>query len=165
MSHEAPENPVLKFLAAPFLLVLGILFLVLALMPEAREWLNLCIEDVNFIYLSLGFLFFYMAVLVSEKNLMRRKFLGLLDEIQQLFLGRDHRQISQAVEILIGAIRNGDEKARAAASSELKRMTGKDFGNDPNRWSEWWAKHRVHFLTARQRAQETEGSDSHDESK
>jgi hypothetical protein len=160
MSHEAPENPILKLLAVPFLIVLGLFCLAGAFIPGARQWLDAWIGDVNFIYLGLGFLFFYMAVLVSEKNLMRRKFLGLLDEIQQLFLGQDYREISQAVEILIGAIRNGDEKAQAAASNQLKRMTGKDFGNDPNRWSEWWAKHRVHFLTARQRAHETEGSDS-----
>ena len=152
MSHDAPENPILKLLAVPFLIVLGLFCLAGAFIPGARQWLDAWIGDVNFIYLGLGFLFFYTAVLVAEKNRLRLKFIALLEEIQRFFYGADHKQIAHAVEILISAIEKGGDQTAKTALAELKRLTGQDFGPDHAKWKAWWAENRERFLMARQNA-------------
>lgn len=159
MTEEKPENPVLRMLAVPFLTIVGILYLLAAFLDSFRNWIDRWIGGVNFIYLGVGFLFFYMAVLVAEKNLIRQKFLGLLNEIKGFFLGPDHQKISGAVEILINALKKGDGQAAQTASRELSKITGRDFGMDHAKWEAWWLQNRIPFLMSRQK---TPGKDSHD---
>ena len=50
-----------------------------------------------------------------------------------------------AVEPLIGRLEDGEKEVVAAASSALKRITGKSFlfgGSDPRKWRKWWSKRK-----------------------
>ena len=40
------------------------------------------------------------------------------------------------------ALRDGDPNVRANAAWALKEITGKDFGEDPRKWQEWWQKNK-----------------------
>lgn len=152
MSQRETENLFLRILAVPFLVVLGLAFGAAAFVPGWRAFIDEWIGGVNFVYIGVGFLFFYTAVLVAEKNLMRRKFIGLLEEIQRFFYGADHRQFGEAVEILIRAVEKGEEKTARTAVKELKRLTGQDFGTDHAQWAAWWRENRERFMMARRKA-------------
>lgn len=52
-----------------------------------------------------------------------------------LTLGRLER--TDAVPALIEALRDPEEPVRQAALAALQRLTGEDFGDDPERWTEW----------------------------
>ncbi|MBU0755824.1 MAG: hypothetical protein KJ645_11835 [Planctomycetes bacterium] len=171
MGDEKPENPLIRSLAVPFLISVGVLFLLAAFFETFRSWIEQWIGAVNFIYLGVGFLFFYTAVLVAEKNLFRRKFLGLLDEIKGFFLGPDHHRISEAIEILLNAIGQGDEETAKTAAKEMTKITGQDFGTDHERWLAWWSENRIRFFVSRQKASDSKavtfnktGGDSDDRS-
>ena len=112
----------------------------------------------------MGFLFFYTAVLVAEKNLMRQKFIGLMEEIQSFFFGTNHKERCEAVDILIEAIRKSTGKTQAKIAAELTRLTGQNFGTDHAKWSAWWDENRVHFLISKRDADTAEKRDDHDSS-
>ncbi|MFH1998955.1 MAG: hypothetical protein ABIK28_04695 [Planctomycetota bacterium] len=136
-------------------------FIAAAVIGSWQQWIESWIGSINFIYLGTGFLFFYIAVLVAEKNLMRKKFIGLLEEIQGYFLGPDFREVCGAIDILIRALETGEEKAIQVASDQLKKMTGKDLGPDPAKWKTWWSENRIRFLMARNKNANTEGGEPH----
>jgi len=152
-----PESFWIRVLSAPFLVVLGLVFISAAVFKSWQEWIENWIGSLNFIFLGLGFLFFYMAVLVAEKNLMRKRFIGLLEEIQGYFLGPDFKQVCGAIDILIRTLESGEEKAIQLASNQLQKMTGEDFGPHPAQWKAWWAENRIRFLMARNKTANTEG--------
>lgn len=164
MTEKKSENSLLRLLAVPFIVAWGFVFVLGALWPGLRNTIENWLGEVNFVYLGVGFLFFYTAVLVAEKNLLRQKFVRLLEEIQNFFLGPDHRQVSGAVEILIKTLDVGGESAAQTAARELKRLTNQDFGIDHAAWSEWWKKNRMRFLRERRDASLAEEGRSHDTS-
>ena len=149
MPQGKPDNPIVRLLAAPFLIACGLFFIAGAFWPALRQGIDETIGELNFIYLGVGFLFFYTAVLVSEKNLIREKFLGLMEEIMGFFTGVEDRETGGAVDILISALEKGDSRAARVASAELKRLTGQDFGTDHDRWNAWWADNRERFLLSK----------------
>ncbi|MHC4944066.1 MAG: hypothetical protein ACYTG7_13710 [Planctomycetota bacterium] len=141
---------------------MGIAFLAAAFFATWRDWIDHWIGGVNFIYLGLGFLFFYVAVLVLDKDRLRQRFIRLLHEIQTFFLGPDYQKICGAVEILLNAIKKGEEKTAKTASRELCKITGEDFGTDFAKWEAWWSENRTRFLISKQNLPEAEGRDAHD---
>jgi hypothetical protein len=48
------------------------------------------------------------------------------------------RRESEAVDILIAALRGRSESAREAALRQLRRLTGQDFGLKADAWEQWW---------------------------
>jgi hypothetical protein len=44
----------------------------------------------------------------------------------------------EAVEALIGALKDSDSRVQAAAATSLKQLTKQEFGNDPEAWQKWW---------------------------
>ena len=149
MPEKKSQNFIVQVLATPFLILCGLFCLAGTLWPALRKGIDDTIGELNFIYIGLGFLFFYTAVLVAEKNLMREKFLGLMEEIMNFLTGKEGQQEGSAVDILIGALEKGDEKAARVAASELQRLTGQDFGTDHARWYAWWADNRERFLLSK----------------
>jgi hypothetical protein len=165
MPEDPSESRLVRLLAIPFLIALGLAFALGAFWPAWRGWIERGIGAFNFIYLGVGFLFFYTAVLVAEKNLMRKKFLGLMEEIMDFFYGKGHRKLCDAVEILIGALRQGDEKTSRTAAAELKRLTGQDFGPHHERWNAWWIENRERFLLERRNDSPIQERETHGSSK
>lgn len=49
---------------------------------------------------------------------------------------------SRAIEPLIVALKDKDNGVREIAAEALKEITGKDFGQDPAKWQEWWVQNR-----------------------
>ena len=54
--------------------------------------------------------------------------------------GPDARE--QVVPTLIGALDDEDTDVRRTVAWALREVTGRDFGDEPKRWSEWWAQER-----------------------
>ena len=53
----------------------------------------------------------------------------------------------RAVELLIEALAKEEDAAvREAISKALKDITGRDFGQNPNRWMGWWEKSKAIYL-------------------
>lgn len=48
----------------------------------------------------------------------------------------------RAVEPLIDALRDEIKDVRKKAAVALQEITGKDFGQEPDKWREWWEKNR-----------------------
>ena len=43
----------------------------------------------------------------------------------------------EAIRILTAALSSADPEVRTSAESNLKRLTGNDFGSDPKAWEAW----------------------------
>ena len=164
MPEKNKESFILRLFSVPFLVAVGLLFVAAVFWPTLRDTLDSWIGHRNIIYLGMGFLFFYTAVLVAEKNHMRQKFIGLLQEIQRYFYGADYAQISEAVVILIKVLLQEDEKVKENAAKQLRRLTGQDFGTHHAKWNAWWLENRERFLRERQEAALAERRESHDSS-
>jgi hypothetical protein len=39
---------------------------------------------------------------------------------------------------------------RARAARALRKITGKDFGKDPEKWQKWWEENKVMFIQEKQ---------------
>jgi len=48
----------------------------------------------------------------------------------------------KAVESLISILNDQEETIREAAAGALGKITGKDFGQDPDKWQKWWAQNK-----------------------
>lgn len=163
-NNKDKESLLLRLLSVPILVLMGLVFAVAAFWPGLDETLDSWIGYRNIIYLGMGFLFFYTAVLVAEKNHMRQKFIGLLQEIQRFFYGADYEQISEAVAILINVLCQEDDKVKEKAAKQLRRLTGQDFGISHAEWNVWWKENRERFLRERQESSQAERRESHDSS-
>jgi hypothetical protein len=52
---------------------------------------------------------------------------------------------AEAIEILLQALKTGQDRARSVASSQLRNLTGQDLGEDYQAWSEWWTANKGTF--------------------
>ncbi len=48
----------------------------------------------------------------------------------------------RVVEPLIAALKDESREVGSRAAEALKKISGKDFGKDPDRWHEWWEENR-----------------------
>ncbi|MHC4955287.1 MAG: hypothetical protein ACYTGZ_15645 [Planctomycetota bacterium] len=51
----------------------------------------------------------------------------------------------KAIPILLKTLGAGDANARATAARQLAALTGADFGEDAEAWSDWWAENKSRF--------------------
>ncbi len=73
-----------------------------------------------------------IAMMEDEEALVRSNAAAALGEM------RDPR----VVEPLIAALKDKDVNVRSRAEEALRKITGKDFGKDSDRWHEWWQENR-----------------------
>jgi len=73
-----------------------------------------------------------IVAMMDEEALVRLHAVMALGEI------RDPR----VVEPLIAALKDENGNVRRNAAEALGKITGKEFGEDPDRWHEWWEKNR-----------------------
>jgi HEAT repeat protein len=64
--------------------------------------------------------------------LMREKAAEALGETKDL----------KAVEPLIAILKDDEETFREIAAKALEKITGKDFGQDPEKWQKWWKQNK-----------------------
>ena len=89
---------------------------------------------------AVGVLALYALLLVVEQQRMGAAFKEVLKALKRF---SDSRTAgggdpqSEAVALLVGALTAPDAAVRANALEHLKRLTGRDFGEDPARWQSW----------------------------
>ena len=91
-----------------------------------------------------GLLCLYTLMLVIERQRMELRFTQVLasfkDFYQQHSTDSDERDTAKSLEavgILIAAVDSVEPTVRESAHSNLKRLTGKDFGQDRQAWQDW----------------------------
>ena len=51
----------------------------------------------------------------------------------------------EAIRILLGSLKSGNEKVRETSARQLKQLTGEDFGDDAAAWERWWKANERSF--------------------
>jgi hypothetical protein len=98
--------------------------------------------DRGALRLVVGVLCVYVAVQSLERQKLHDTFKQVLAAFQQFRAGAGERaepsarERRDAVEILIAALRRGGPTADLAISN-LKRVTGQDYGRDAEAWQRW----------------------------
>jgi hypothetical protein len=46
---------------------------------------------------------------------------------------------------LIAALKDSYPNIKEQAAEVLKKMTGEEFGTDPEKWQQWWEKNKANF--------------------
>ena len=88
-----------------------------------------------------GCAFLVAAALAAEKDRLRVRMAELMEGLNDLLYGKDHRREREAVEILLRTLASEDEATRATAHRHLVRLTGQRFAPDHRVWAAWWAVH------------------------
>lgn len=127
------------------LMLLGLVFVIAALFSGVRQWLDRSIGLERALTLIVGFLLLYCAVMVAERHRLRAEMRDVLEQVLEGVYGKNYRQQRDAIDILVRALNSNDATARATAAAELKRLTGQDFGEQPDPWSRWWESNRRTF--------------------
>ena len=130
------------------LYVAGIYFIVVPLLlPDLLGWKVLKKEfgENSILCLAVGFLFLYVAVLTREKHRLGEGMRDILEALHMVLYGPDFKKDRETVGILIRAVRSADSGVRESSLRSLRRMTGEDFGHDPEAWEAWWEKNRSRF--------------------
>ena len=140
------QRTIMAMLGIPLLVAAGFFFLSAALWRDFGEYLDEAIGRMNLVYLGAGFLFLYTAVLVADKNRLRRQFIEVLAGIQDYYLGEGHRHKIDSMDILLTTLKKGSGEGVRTAVNELKRLTGQDFGRDASLWEAWWTAHREQYV-------------------
>jgi hypothetical protein len=55
----------------------------------------------------------------------------------------------RAVEPLIAILKDNEETFREIAAKALEKITGKDFGQDPEKWQKWWKQNKENIHKGR----------------
>jgi hypothetical protein len=50
-----------------------------------------------------------------------------------------------SVAPLIAALKDSYPNIKEQAAEVLKKMTGEEFGTDPEKWQQWWEKNKANF--------------------
>lgn len=100
--------------------------------------------DSGVLRFVVGVLCLYTALLVFERQRMELRFTQVMGSFKKFYADRaaateslDPEKGLEAVTILLAALDSPDEIVRQTAHDNLKRLTGKDFGSDPNSWAGW----------------------------
>jgi hypothetical protein len=93
----------------------------------------------------LGIVCIYTMFLVIERQRMEKRFTDVLGQFKQFYEARASAQEGaaagdksmEAIRILVAALSAADPEVRSSAATNLKRLTGNDFGADPKAWQAW----------------------------
>ena len=131
------------------LLVLAFLVWFEAWLPGSG-WVRANLGELAVLRFVLGLLCVYMVLLVIERHRMEVLFKQVLLQFRE-FHGRtaggagsgaaedDQKQTLEAVRILIAALESSDERVRATALENLRKLTGQELGPDVGAWRSWLA--------------------------
>lgn len=129
-------------LGAGLLVIVGLFFV---FRPEWLGWSRLAEMvggETALVSVGAGCAFVLAAALAVEKDRMRVRMAELMEGLNDLLYGKDHRRDREAVEILLTSLDAADSDGRAAAHKHLVRLTGQNFAADPKVWRSWWAAHQ-----------------------
>ncbi len=127
----------------PYLLVLAVVFFVLAFSDSAREWCEAHVGVQRLLLAALGFLCLHSAWVAFDVARLRERLLDLLANLMRSLKGADLSRDADAIEILVKAMGSANLEVRGSARGHLVRLTGRDLGDDPERWAAWWAEQRT----------------------
>ena len=110
-----------------------------ALMPAS---LRDTFGDKGLLRFVVGILCFYTMFLVLERQHMEVKFTQVLGQFKEFYdkraaikeAGIDAAKSLEAITILLAALSSTEADVAESAYTNLKRLTGKDFGRDPTAW-------------------------------
>jgi len=142
--EERPHKP-RGYSLAPYLLLVGLLFLFMAFVAPVLEFVETHFGFRRLASASLGFLFLYVAWVAREHGRFRERVLDMVEGVLRIFYGSNFRQERQAIDILVNAMESETDSVRQNARQHLLRLTGEDFGADASAWSDWWAANRATF--------------------
>ncbi len=134
---------------AALLVLLGLFFV---FRPEWLGWSRLAQAvggETALVSAGVGCAFLLVAGLALEKDRLRVRMAELMDGLNDLLYGKDHRRDREAVEILLTSLESADPAAREVAHRHLVRLTGQQFAADPAVWRSWWAAHQRTWSRAR----------------
>ena len=72
-----------------------------------------------------------------------------IDAANSSLYGKSWKAERNAVGILIFALTKPSDLVQNKALTELKKLTGQDFGTDFEKWSDWWKENRASFRRPR----------------
>jgi hypothetical protein len=134
------------------LTILGIWLLASVVFPDALGWTALASKtggDATLVRFFLGFLFLYSVGLIRDKERLRITLDRMMEIVNCELYGADYREMRRAVDVMIGALKSGSADTKAKARAGLKNLTGTDFGEDFEKWLEWWRTARSSFGSKR----------------
>ena len=59
---------------------------------------------------------------------------------------RDDKEDPKAIDPLITGLKENEETVGDAFAKALEKITGKDFGQDHDKWEKWWNQNRQTVL-------------------
>lgn len=127
---------------AAALVLVGLFFV---FRPEWLGWSRLAETvggELALVSAGAGCAFLLAAGLAVEKDRLRVRMAELMEGMNDLLYGKDHRRDREAIEILLRSLASEDPETRATAHKHLVRLTGQQFAADPKVWESWWAAHQ-----------------------
>ena len=128
--------------ALPYLIGLGLVFLLLAFSESARQacedWFGL----QRVVLAAVAFVCLHAAWLSFDTARSRERLLDLLADTMKFLRGPDLARDADAIDVLVKAMASANVDVRNSARAHLVRLTGRDLGDDAGRWIAWWAEQR-----------------------
>lgn len=128
-------------LGAAALVLIGLFFV---FRPEWLGWSRIAEAaggETALVSVGAGCAFLLAAGLAVEKDRLRVRVAELMEGLNDLLYGKDHRRDREAIAILLRSLASDDPESRAHAHKHLVRLTGQQFAADPKVWTAWWAGH------------------------
>ena len=122
------------------LMVLGAALVALPFIPRLADALDAQFREVRLLELVLGFALVFIALILRDLGGIRRRDAEVLALLRRALHERGNpASHNEAVDILLQALQGPEEAGRKAAYEQLKRLTGRDFGLDAQKWAQWRA--------------------------
>jgi hypothetical protein len=146
-------------LGAGALVLVGLFFV---FRPEWLGWSRIAEVvggETALVSAGAGCAFLLVAGLAVEKDRMRVRMAELMEGLNDLLYGKDHRRDREAIEILLRSLGSEDPDSRATAHKHLMRLTGQSFPADPKVWASWWAAHQRTWSRVTAESEQAEGGE------
>lgn len=124
------------------LLLVGLVLVLTPLIPPLSGFLDRSVGLVRTLCLAQGFAFFYLGFLIRDLTGVRQRNLVIMETLLASLRGGFPRKDGEAIDILVAALRGRSESARTSALQQLQRLTGQNFGANPEAWERWRREHR-----------------------
>ena len=124
---------------------LGLVGLFFVARPDVLGWSWIAQRvggDTALVAIGVGCAFLLASRQVLEHRRMRVRTAELMEGLNDLLYGKDHRRDRDAIQILLTTMDSEDSSARAAAHKHLVRLTGQHFAADAKVWRSWWGAHQ-----------------------